>query len=496
MIINRSSLKDQAFSGVRWTTIEMFCSTALELIKIAILARLLSPKAYGLMAIIMIVIGFAYIFSNTGLSSAIIQRKDPTNQELSTLYWINILAGLIIYGMLCMATPFIAKGFGSQEINSLLPVASLAFVISTFGIQFRTLLQKVLRFDVLAKITVTATFLDLLVAVSFACKGYGVWSLVWGNISKVLCSTLLLISCGLKEKWRPSFHFKLSDTDGYLSFGLFRSGAMMANYFSSRLDQLAIGGLMGMEALGYYNIAVRLVLQPIQRLNPVLRNVAFPVFSRVQDDTDRLKKGFLKLNRILTTINAPILIGLAAVAPLAVPFLVGEKWIPSVPLVQILAFYALIRSIGNAGGSLILAKGKANWSFYWNVAIIFFILPVIYLASLGGDIIHIAYALVGVEVILFFLNYILRIRKLIGLCLSEYLQAMQRPVFLSIIMSAVVLTCSFIIFLPSSLKLFVMISIGILTYLVLSWFFQRDMYVEFIELLPARFGLAKFKQFL
>lgn len=440
----------------------------------------------------MVVMELAVVFADVGLSSAIIQRKDPKKEELSTLYWFNIIIGFIVFGLVCILTPVIAIGFGVDEIRNLLPVAAISFVISPFGVQFQTLLRKYLRFDVITKINVCSAIVGMLTAIGCAFNGYGVWSLVWGGLSNTAIRTGGLIGWGWHAKWRPKLYFRWSDMQGYLSFGLCRVGAMLANQLNSRADQILIGALMGPVALGYYNIAFRLVMEPIQKINPVLTSVAFPVFSIIQDDTRRLKSGFLRMIRFLMSVNAPVLIGMATVAPLAVPLLIGEKWLASIPLVQILSFYALVRSLGNAGGSLIIAKGKANWTLYWNIALLLIIPTVVYLSSFEGEMVHIAFALVAMQVALFFCHYRVFIRNLIGACLSEYLHVLARPIILSLAMSAIVLICSiFIHDLSVATTLSVQVSIGVLTYLTLSWFFQRDLFSEAVQLLPAKFGLAR-----
>lgn len=488
-----TSLELKAASGIRWTTLNTVCITAIQFIQLAIIGRILGPEAFGLMAMVMVVMESAGIFADVGLSSAIIQRKEPKKEELSTLYWFNVIVGFIVFSVVYLFTPVIAIGFSVAEIKSLLPVAALSFLISPFGVQFQTLLRKYLRFDVIAKINICSAIAGMLTAIGCALNGCGVWSLVWGGLINVVIRTGLLIGWGWHAKWQPKLYFKWSDMHGYLSFGLYRVGAMVANQINSRADQILIGVLMGPVALGYYNIAFRLVMEPIQKISPILTSVAFPVFSIIQDDTARLKRGFIQMIRFLMFVNAPVLIGMAVVAPLAVPLLIGEKWLPSIPLVQILSFYALVRSLGNAGGSLIIAKGKANWTFYWNIALLLIIPTVVYFSSFESEMVHIAFALVVMQVVLFFCHYRVFIRNLIGACLSEYLHVLGRPIVLSLAMSAILLICSFFIReLPVAIMLFAQISIGVLTYLALLWFFQRDLFSEAIQLLPVKFGLAKF----
>ncbi|MDY6854702.1 MAG: MOP flippase family protein [Thermodesulfobacteriota bacterium] len=478
------NLKQKAASGVRWTALNTACNTGIQIIQLAILCRLLDPTVFGVMAMVMVVMEFGNVFADVGLSSAIIQRKDPKKEELTTLYWVNVVVGFIIYGFIYLLTPFVTMVFGVEEIKSLLPVAALSFVISPFGVQFQTLFHKYLRFDIITKIRIISALFGMCVGVGCAFYDYGAWSLVWAGLGNVILRTGLFIGCGWSAKWRPFLHFKWSDTNGYLSFGLYRVGAMLANQFNSRIDQLLIGILMGPIALGYYNIAFRLVIEPIQKINPILTSVSFPLFSIIQDDTAKLKRGFLKMIRFLMSVNAPILIGLATVAPLAVPLLIGEKWIPSIPLVQILAFYALIRSLGNAGGSLIIAKGKADWTFYWNITLIIVIPPVVYFSSLEGQMVHIALALLSMQIILFMGHYSVFIRNLIGYCFSEYIYALGIPVILAFTMSGIVIICSYIIpQLALAISLSIQIGCGILTYVLLLWVFQRKLFYEFFELL-------------
>jgi len=310
--------------------------------------------------------------------------------------------------------------------------------------------------------------------------------------------TGLFIFMGWRTDNFPGLHFQWGDTKGYISFGLYRVGAMAINQFNSRVDQLVIGAFLGPVALGYYSIAFSLVMQPIQKINPILTQVAFPVFSIVQHNTSRLKSGFLKMIRFLMFINAPILVGMSTVAPLAVPLLIGNKWVPSVPIVQILAFYALIRSLGNAGGSLIVAKGKANWTFYWNMALLLIIPATLYGSiTLGGSILHVAFALVGLQLLLFLFHYRMFIRNLIGPCFLEYVHNIGRPVLLSFVMSIIILACSlFVQAIPIAAILSIQVSLGALIYIMLSWLFNKKLSIEVLDLLPSKFRLGKFlKQF-
>lgn len=476
-------LRQQAFSGVRWTTVNAVCTALITFMELVILGRLLGPEVFGVMAMVMIVLEYSNIFANFGLSDAIIQRESNKQEALTTLYWANVAIGSSLFVIVVLLTPLITKGFGVSELNYLLPVTSFAFVISSFGVQFQTLLRKILRFDILAKANIASVLLGFFVAVASAWHGYGVWAMVAGYLTRIFLRTIFFMIWGLRSKFRPGLYFRWDDdVKNYLGFGLYRMGAMIANEFSARVDQLLIGVLMGPLALGYYNFAFRLVLQPIQMLNPILTQIAFPVFSIVQDNTDRLRRGFLKMVHLLMSVNSPILIGLAVISPVAIPLLFGEKWVPAIPLIQILAFYSLIRSLGNAGGSLVIAKGKAKWALYWNVVLALIIPVVIYAASFGGNTIHIALALVSMQLMLFFCFYQLFIRILLGPCFKEYLKAAGMPILLSVVMCAIVTLFPFILEVKPIIVLLSQVFIGAIIYVALCYRFQHKVFIEFINL--------------
>lgn len=476
-------LRQQALRGIRWTTVNAVGTALITFLELTILGRLLGPEPFGLMAMVMVVSEYSNIFANFGLSDAIIQRKNNTREALTTLYWVNVAIGFILFVIVVLFTPLIAKGFGVRALNYLLPVTSFAFVISSFGVQFQTLLRKILRFDILAKANVTSVLLGFFVSVASAWYGYGVWAMVAGYLTRIFFRTIFFMIWGFSSTFRPFLYFRWDDDiKNYLGFGLYRMGAMIANEFSARVDQLLIGVLMGPLALGYYNFAFRLVLQPVQMLNPILTQIAFPVFSIVQDNTDRLQRGFLKMVHLLMSVNSPILIGLAAISPVAIPLLFGEKWGPAIPLIQVLAFYSLIRSLGNAGASIVIAKGKANWALYWNIVLALIIPVVIYSASLGGNTIHIALALVGVQFILFFCFYQVFIRVLLGPCFLEYIKAVVTSIVLAVVMGIIVTLFSYMLEITPIATLLSQIFIGSIVYIILCYLLQRTVCTEFINL--------------
>jgi O-antigen/teichoic acid export membrane protein len=250
---------------------------------------------------------------------------------------------------------------------------------------------------------------------------------------------------------------------------------------------MLIGPILGAQALGFYNFALYLTAQPISRINPILTKVAFPMFSRIQDDTGRLRRGYIKLLSLLATVNAPLLVGLAAVAPWFVPVVFGAKWTPSIMLVQILSFVSLSRCIGNPIGSLQLAKGRADLGFWWNVLLLVCSVPAIYIGGKTGEATGVALALLVLQVCLNVPSYLYLVRPLIGRCARDYMRATLKPVSLAAVMGLAVISLPLLnTGLPITIELTLQIFLGALIYISLLRVLNRAAIVEFQSALLSR----------
>ena len=472
------TLKQQAVSGVKWSGASMGAVTTLQLVTLAVLARLLSPVDFGLMGMIMVVIGFAQVFADMGISNAIIHRRDTTRDQLSSLYWLNILAGVIVFFVVCASMPLVVGFYDEPRLSGLLYLTAVIFLITPLGQQFQILLQKNLKFNELAKIEIATAAINSAVAISLAFAGFGVYSLVWGQLAATTTRVALLCSVGWRQ-WCPSLHFAKQDLKGYISFGLYQMGERAINYLNSNLDYLIIGAMLGAKELGYYTLAYSLVIRPTTMINPVITKVAFPVFSLIQNETEKLRNGYLKVLQLLTTVNFPILAGLAVVAPTAVPVIFGEQWQPSIILLQILTVVGLLRSTGNPVGSLLLAKGRADLGFKWNLGLTMTQIPGLYLGAMLGGAMGVAIAFSLLMVLYSIFNYLILIRALLGACLREYTGAMWPALWMTGGMALTVLVVGFLFQqLNQPLSLIVQILTGIVVYFSLLLYWQKPLFSE------------------
>jgi O-antigen/teichoic acid export membrane protein len=213
----------------------------------------------------------------------VVQRRDASAAQLSSLYWLNVFAGMVVGAVVALAAPLVAAFFRDPALVAPLRVTSLLFVIIALGKQFEVLLQRELAFDVLARVEVAAAVLGVGMAIAVALTGGRYWALVAGALTTAAARAVQLGAIGLR-RFRPAFHFRWVDTRGFVAFGAYQLGEQSINYLAERLDQLVIGRLVGIAPLGYYNFAFNLASQPVSRVNPMVTRVAYPTFCAVQDD--------------------------------------------------------------------------------------------------------------------------------------------------------------------------------------------------------------------
>lgn len=379
------SLKQKAFGAAKWTSFSAVATSLMQLLQIVVLSRFIDKADFGLMAVALFVIGLSQIFMDMGISNAIIHNQKVTKAQINTLFWLNIFAGVAIYITLYISTPFIADFYHSPELVSIIRWTSATYLIIPFGQQFETLLVKELNFKSLSIRDVIGKTSGFFASVLLAFLHYGIYALVYANLIQALVSTLLLIVYGLRI-FRPRLDFDWHSlkSEGFFSFGLFQMGEKTVNYFNSQFDTLLIGKLLGMEALGIYNIAKTLAFRPYQIINPIVTKVAFPVLAKIQDDIEKLRRAYIQILRLLTYANAPIYAAMILLAKPLIILFFGEAWTESIPFLQILAVTALCNSIGNPVGALLLARGRADWGFYWNVGMLAFMPLCIWIGSFWG----------------------------------------------------------------------------------------------------------------
>lgn len=361
------TLKRQALSGVKWTTISMVLVTLFQFGQLSILARYLQPSDFGLMAIIMVVIGFSRAFEDMGISNAIIQRPQVTHIQLSSLYWLNLASGLLLTLITLAISPLLANIYDEPRLQDLMAVLSSVFLIVAVGNQFRVLCQKALHFRAMETVNVVAAASAFIVAVVCASSGLGVWSLVLAMLTQAIVASVVFLWIGLRNYHKPALIYNHKELKGFYGFGLYQMGERSVNYISANVDKLLIGKLVGMGATGFYNMAWQLIIFPLRKINPIVNKVAFPVYSKVQNDPVALNRYYSFNVKALSIVTMPLLAFLLFFSHEVVWVVFGEGWNATAELLPALALVGIMKALGNPGGAIILSLGRADVGFWWNV---------------------------------------------------------------------------------------------------------------------------------
>ncbi|PZO85708.1 MAG: colanic acid exporter, partial [Micavibrio aeruginosavorus] len=341
--------------------------TLVQFLQMAVLARFLSPRDFGLMAVTMIVVNFAQIFTDMGTSKAIIQKQELNHVQLSSLYWLNVASGFLMTIIVSALSPFIASFFEEASIKPLIMQLSLIFLIIAAGNQYRVLCQKELEFKRMAAIEMSAAILSLCVAGALASNGYGIRSLVYAVLTQATLSSFLFLTYGLKHHHRPAFVYRHREVRPFFAFGFYQMGENAVNYISANMDKILIGKILGMQAAGFYNLAWQLIIFPVTKINPVVNKVAYPVYARLQGDSAQTQTYYETSMKALSLVTIPALVGLCVFAEDVVRVFYGEGWDETATLVRILCAAGIVKAVLNPAGALILARGRADIGFWWNV---------------------------------------------------------------------------------------------------------------------------------
>lgn len=476
-------MKARAVHGVKWTGISTVVVTVTKYARTIILARLLVPRDFGLMAMVTVIVGLGQAFSDMGISLAIIWRQDASEEELSSVYWFNIFTGIVVTAAVAAAAPLVVRFYNEPRLHDLVLWMSPVFLITSIGVPFRMILQKELMFRRIALMEIVSTLVAAAAAVTAAVLQAGVYALVWGAIAEIVMLASLQTALGWKV-WRPRAFFRASDLKRYLRFGLFNLGERILNFFQANVDYIILGRFLGGETLGIYMIAYQLVVEPLVKINPVLTRVAFPVFAKRQEEDDVLRRGYCELSRMVAFLTFPALALMAATAQVFIPALFGAKWTPAVSLVQILVILGALRALINPVGSMLYTKGRTDLGFYYNL-VSATLSTLVFWAFVHRGMYVIAWLEDGLS-FLYFLLVLAILKRVIGLGLRQYATAIVAPLGLNLCVGASVYAAYLSLrgVIPSGVALLaILLALGLSLYAAMVTWFERDLVREYWGLL-------------
>lgn len=463
--------------GILWTGISHFSTQLFHFIVIVILARLLTPEDFGIVGLAAIFLGLIGAINELGLSAAIVQRKEIDEIHLSSSFWASVIAGITLFLVVVLASPFVANFFQEDIVQPILIVSAIGLIIGSFTVVHQALLKKSLDFKKLTIAEVGAAVVSGLVSVFLAIIGYGVWSLVFGGLAS---SFILVVILWKIVAWRPSLRFDFAHFKELFGFGSHVMGSRILNYIDSNIDYLVVGKLLGTSALGYYSFAYHLITFPLHKISMMVTRVTFPAFSTIQDDNETLRSGYLKVVQYISVITFPMLAGMIVVAPDFVVVVYGAKWAPMILPLQILCLAGALKSVGTTVGSVLLSKGRADIQFKWNIFTAI-VLPIAVILGANYGIAGVASAITVMTVLLFpFIQMITN--KLIDLSMFSYFKAIYPAIVGSITLILFVVAYQRMILTVYSLSgigmLISSVAIGIIVYILLMRIVFNDIFKE------------------
>jgi O-antigen/teichoic acid export membrane protein len=418
-------LAGDARRGVRQSFASSVVTSGLQILQIAILARLLTPHDFAVVAIATIVVNILGRFADFGLSGAIVHFHGIRDEELSTLYFINLVVGICLAGMVIASAPWAAAFYASPELTPVLHILASSVLLASLSGQFRALHQKRLDFQTLALASIASSTMSFVVAVGCALANMGVVSIAWGALAGAAASSAILIMRGLAIH-RPRLAFDWTRSSRLIRFGIYQVGEQMLDFINMQLDSLLIGKFTGIAAVGYYSPIKSLCMKPIGLLNPIFTNVSFPIMSLVQNNLPRVAKIYLLQVRVIASITCPLYIFAAVAAEPLVEVIFGPQWLPAVPVMRALAVWGCLVSIGNPVGSLLLATGNVRRSMFWNV-FASCITPASVIVAAPYGVLVVACAMVAVQTLLLVPAWRYLIWPIVRAPLKDYLKTLSHP---------------------------------------------------------------------
>ena len=416
---SKTGIGEKALAGVGWNGLGMFIRQVSQFVSTAVLARLLIPADFGLVGMAAIVTGLVYSVREMGLSAAVVQKKDLQDIHLSSSFWASMIGGLVLFGVCAAAAPFAARFFKNDIVAPILIVSSMTLVISSVGVVHRARLLRHLRFKAIALVEVSISLAYGLLAITMAALGFGVWALVGGTL---FSSAVGVILWWRVSRWRPSFTFSMQSFLELFRFGANVMGSGLVGYFNQNVDYLVIGRRLGAFPLGTYTLAFKLISFPLTRISYMVTDVAFPAFSRIQEDDARLRRGYTRTVRYLSLVVCPLLFGLMILAPQFVMVIYGPKWVPAILPLRIMCVLGMLKAIGTTVGSVLKAKGRPDIELKYNILFLVGMVLAVLLGSTYG-IAGVAFAITVLALLAFPIIQSIT-NRLIGLSSPEYFRAL------------------------------------------------------------------------
>lgn len=480
-----NSLQHTTVYALFWSFLDAVAQRGVQFIISIVLARLLFPEQFGLIGMLTIFMAVTRTFLDSGFGAALIQKQEVTQTDICSIFYFNIAVGLSAAGLLSLAAPWIAAFYRQPILTPLTRALSLTIVINSFGMIQKTILTKHINFKVHTKVSLIAGVLSGAAGITLAANGFGVWSLVVQQISASLFST---VSLWAFSSWRPALIFSFTALRKMFGFGSRLLASSVLNQFFDNIYFVVIGKLFSATDLGFFTRAKTLNDLPSQTLSGIVARVTFPVFSTIQGDRARLKRGLKKALAILVLVNFPLMIGLAVIARPLVLVLLTEKWAACIPYLQLLCVVGILFPLQVMNLNVLQALGRSD--LFLRLEIIKKIMIVINIAvTWRWGISAMIYGMIINSVISYYLNSYYN-GVLVDYPLREQVLDLLPYLIVAIVMGSAVYAVGLPQFLNHWIRLLVQITAGCVLYVGLCRMLRLKAFMEIWQAMWNRMPLA------
>lgn len=473
-----NSLKDKTIAGMTWSAVGKVGTLTINFLSNLVLTRLLMPEDFGSIAMLAIFIAVSNVFIQGGLGAALVQKKNPTETDFSTVFFWNLALAVVFYALLFFLAPAISRYYGLPQLKSLLRVQGVVLLIQSLAITQYTQLQKQMNFKVLAIRNMLAAASGTLVGIILAFKGFGAWSLVASAIVAAIVNVILMWKM---SPWRPTWTFSFSSLGQLFSFGGLILLSSLVETLYNNLQELIIGKRFSSGSLGYFSQAKKLEEIPATGLSSIVNDVTFPAFSSLQDDREKLISGMRKSSQALAFVNFPMMILLIIVAKPLIVMLYGVKWEPSVPYFQILCLSGLIYTLNTLNTNVVKSLGKGRTFFLLQI-----LKRVIGIAMIIFGVRYGIYGLLYAVAAVAYVNYVISAaanKKIINYGLFKQLGDVF-PIFaVSILTGSLTYCIGLILNINIFAMMFIQLIFFVTLYLILSRFLKIESYRLYMDII-------------
>ena len=351
------SIKKQAIRGVGWSFADSMLGQGITFIVGLVLARLLSPDEYGLIGIIAIFIAVFNSIVDSGFSNALIRKKDATNDDYNTMFITNMVISIVLFFVMFFSAPLIAEFFQREELTDLCRVMGLVVIFNALSIVQNTVLTKRLDFKTKTKASFLSSLISGIIGIVMAYSGLGVWALVGQQLSQKLLFSIIL---WVLNRWFPNFTFSIQSFKEMWNFGWKLLASSIIATAWNEIYQVVIGKCYTPATLGLYTRAQQFAQICSQNLTSIVQRVSYPTLSKLQDDNERLKRGYQKIIKVTMLVTFTLMLGLAGCAKSVILVLLGDKWAECIPLLQILCFCMMLYPLHAINLNMLQVQGRSD----------------------------------------------------------------------------------------------------------------------------------------